>query len=40
MPITKLAHYSVRTTTLDASRKFYTDILGFKEGFRPPFEFT
>lgn len=39
MPITKLAHYSVRTTTLDASRKFYTDILGFKEGFRPPFEF-
>lgn len=39
MPITKLAHYSVRTATLDASRKFYTDILGFKEGFRPPFEF-
>lgn len=39
MAITRLAHFSVRTTTLDASRKFYTDVLGFKEGFRPPFKF-
>jgi catechol 2,3-dioxygenase-like lactoylglutathione lyase family enzyme len=24
---------------LDASRRFYSGILGFKEGFRPPFKF-
>lgn len=39
MPINKLAHFSVRTTQLDASMHFYTDVLGFKEGFRPPFKF-
>jgi len=39
MPINKLAHFSVRTTDLEASRRFYTDILGFQEGFRPPFDF-
>lgn len=39
MAIRKLAHFSVRTTDLDASRRFYSNILGFKEGFRPPFQF-
>ena len=39
MPIRKLAHFSVRTTALDQSRKFYTDVLGFRDGFRPPFKF-
>jgi catechol 2,3-dioxygenase-like lactoylglutathione lyase family enzyme len=39
MPLSKLAHFSVRTTDLDASRRFYSSILGFKEGFRPPFKF-
>lgn len=39
MPIRKLAHFSVRTTDLDQSRKFYTDVLGFHDGFRPPFKF-
>ncbi len=39
MPISKLAHFSVRTTDLEASRRFYTQILGFKEGFRPAFKF-
>ncbi|MFC5520755.1 VOC family protein [Polaromonas jejuensis] len=39
MPINKLAHFSVRTTQLDASKHFYTDVLGFKAGFRPPFNF-
>jgi catechol 2,3-dioxygenase-like lactoylglutathione lyase family enzyme len=39
MPINKLAHFSVRTTDLEASRRFYTGILGFKVGFRPPFKF-
>lgn len=39
MPINKLAHYSIRTTDLEASRRFYTEILGFRVGFRPPFQF-
>jgi catechol 2,3-dioxygenase-like lactoylglutathione lyase family enzyme len=39
MPLTKLAHFSIRTTDLDASRAFYVDVLGIKEGFRPPFDF-
>lgn len=39
MAIGKLAHYSVRTTDLEASRTFYTRVLGFKVGFRPSFKF-
>lgn len=39
MTIQTLAHYSVRTTNLDASRRFYVDVLGLQEGFRPPFDF-
>jgi catechol 2,3-dioxygenase-like lactoylglutathione lyase family enzyme len=39
MPISKLAHFSVRTADVEASRRFYVDVLGFKEGFRPPFQF-
>ncbi|MBR8256274.1 VOC family protein [Burkholderia ambifaria] len=39
MAITKLAHYSIRTTDLEKSRQFYTQVLGFREGFRPPFNF-
>ncbi len=39
MGISKLAHYSIRTTDLEASRRFYTELLGFRTGFRPPFPF-
>lgn len=39
MAIQHLAHYSVRTKQLEASRHFYVDVLGFREGFRPPFDF-
>lgn len=39
MAISKLAHFSVRTTDIEASKRFYTEVLGFKEGFRPPFNF-
>jgi len=39
MAIDRLAHFSVRTTDLPASRRFYTEALGFIEGYRPPFEF-
>lgn len=39
MPIGKLDHYSIRTTDIEASRRFYTEIMGFQPGFRPPFNF-
>ncbi len=39
VPIDKLAHFSVRTADLAASRRFYVEVLGFREGFRPPFAF-
>lgn len=39
MAIKKLAHYSIRTTALEDSLRFYTGILGFQAGFRPPFDF-
>ncbi|MFS2217093.1 VOC family protein [Telluria sp. Tellsp104] len=39
MGIRKLGHYSIRTGDLEASRRFYTEVLGMKEGFRPPFRF-
>jgi catechol 2,3-dioxygenase-like lactoylglutathione lyase family enzyme len=39
MPIRKLAHYSVRTPDLEVSRRFYTEVLGFRVGYRPDFDF-
>ncbi len=39
MPIGKLDHYSIRTLDIEASRKFYTEVMGFQVGFRPPFKF-
>lgn len=39
MPIGKLDHYSIRTLDVEASRRFYTEVMGFKVGFRPPFNF-
>jgi catechol 2,3-dioxygenase-like lactoylglutathione lyase family enzyme len=39
MPVTKLAHYSIRTMDLEKSCLFYERILGFKRGYRPPFDF-
>ncbi len=39
MGIRKLGHYSIRTGDLEASRRFYTEVLGLREGFRPPFKF-
>lgn len=39
MAIRKLGHYSIRTTDLESSRRFYTEVLGLEEGFRPPFPF-
>jgi catechol 2,3-dioxygenase-like lactoylglutathione lyase family enzyme len=39
MPIGKLDHFSIRTLDLTASEKFYTQVMGFTIGFRPPFKF-
>lgn len=39
MPVDRLAHFSIRTTTLRASCEFYCSVLGFREGFRPDFPF-
>ncbi|MEY3379675.1 MAG: hypothetical protein RL468_273 [Pseudomonadota bacterium] len=37
--IESLNHFSVRTTDLKATRKFYEDVLGLKVGPRPNFSF-
>ena len=34
-----LNHFSIRTTDLDASRHFYSDVLGLTDGPRPDFPF-
>ena len=39
MPIGRLDHYSIRTLDIEASRRFYTEVMGFEVGFRPPFDF-
>ena len=39
MPLSKISHYSIRTLDLEATRKFYTEALGFTVGPRPPFNF-
>jgi catechol 2,3-dioxygenase-like lactoylglutathione lyase family enzyme len=37
--INRLAHFSLRTPQLEISRRFYCEVLGFREGFRPAFDF-
>lgn len=39
MPVGRLDHYSIRTFDVEASRRFYTEVMGFTAGFRPPFDF-
>ena len=39
MAITRLDHYSIRTTDLAATERFYTDVLGLEVGPRPVFPF-
>ncbi len=38
MTIRALDHVNVSTSDLDASRRFYVDVLGLRDGERPPFE--
>ena len=39
MAIDGMNHFTVLTADLDATRKFYIDVLGLKEGLRPPLGF-
>lgn len=39
MAVTALAHVLVLSDDIDASRDFYRDIVGMREGPRPPLEF-
>ncbi len=38
MAIKGLDHITVNVAELDASRRFYVDVLGLREGDRPPFD--
>lgn len=39
MKVKRIDHYSIRTLDVEASRKFYTEIIGLSVGPRPPFNF-
>lgn len=39
MPINRLAHYSICTTDLEASRKFYIEVLNLRVDLRLDFQF-
>ena len=39
MPLTRIAHYLIRTLDLEATRKFYTEVMSLTVGPRPPFKF-
>jgi catechol 2,3-dioxygenase-like lactoylglutathione lyase family enzyme len=39
MAIRKLDHVNIRTADLAATRRFYTEVMGMTDGYRPPFDF-
>lgn len=39
MPLTLLNHVTVRTDDLEGTRDFYSEVLGLREGPRPPLSF-
>lgn len=39
MPVTALDHYTINVLDLDATVRFYEDVMGFENGKRPPFKF-
>ena len=39
MPLSRLDHYSIRTTRLAETERFYTEVLGLEVGPRPNFPF-
>lgn len=40
MPATKLDHVNIRTTLAEATRDFFIEIVGLRNGERPPFNFN
>ncbi len=39
MALNRIDHLSIRTTRLAETRRFYCDVLGMQDGYRPPFNF-
>ena len=39
MTVTTMNHFTVLSDDLEATRRFYCDLFGFKVGWRPPFQF-
>jgi len=37
MPVSALDHYNVVTSDLEATRRFYREVVGLRDGERPPF---
>jgi len=40
MPATKLDHVNIRTRQPEATRDFFVDVVGLRDGERPPFNFN
>ncbi|MGA0025803.1 MAG: VOC family protein [Burkholderiales bacterium] len=39
MPLSHLEHFLIQTTDIEATRDWYVDVLGFREGPHPDFKF-
>jgi catechol 2,3-dioxygenase-like lactoylglutathione lyase family enzyme len=39
MTVERLDHINIRTSDLEATKRFFVDVLGLTEGWRPPFNF-
>jgi catechol 2,3-dioxygenase-like lactoylglutathione lyase family enzyme len=39
MALTRLDHFSIRTTDVEGTRDFFVKVLGLRNGERPPFKF-
>ena len=39
MTVSRLDHIAIRTARVAETVRFYTDVLGFESGWRPPFDF-
>ena len=39
MTVAAMNHFTVLSDDLEATRRFYCDLFGFKVGWRPPFQF-
>lgn len=39
MPVAALDHFNIRTPRLEETKRFFADVIGLREGPRPPFSF-